>query len=284
MAFNTLPEYSFNSIVPTRVTNLNLCHGDLVHCPVCDHILWKPVTCTSCENSFCFQCIQIWLFEQQEQIIECLDNEDENDYLAKSFSLTRCPFNCSPYIQRKCPSLLISILSKLTIECRNKIYGCEKILFYEQLEKHEEECCQYKIIHCSGCQQDMFKEHFDKEQHQLKCPNIKIKCTKCQSLFQRKDKHNEFDCMEKKIDLLKQELIIFEEKSSKIYDIQRKKIEILDEKFMIIEDICTIDDNNDICSTSVSTQSIGKWNVMIGVEIIILSVFTLLIYIRIFFC
>jgi len=154
MASNALTEFASYPITCERVTNLNNQHADLVYCPICSHILWKPVTCSLCENSFCFQCIQIWLFERQEQIIEQIYNDNQ----IKLFSLTRCPFNCSPYEERKCPSLLISILSKLTIECRNKSYGCREILLYEQLEKHENQFCQCKIIQCPGCKQNMFKE------------------------------------------------------------------------------------------------------------------------------
>jgi hypothetical protein len=272
---------------------LNTQNSDLINCPVCGYILWKPVTCSLCENSFCFQCIQIWIFEQQEQIIEYIynENENENDYLTKSLSLIRCPFNCSPYKQRKCPPLLSSILSKLTIECRNKVYGCQQILFYEQLEKHEEELCQYKIVRCPGCKQDMFKELFDKSEHLLKCLYVELQCTKCESTFQRKDQHNQLNCMEKQICLLKQQLRTFQQKSTNIFDIQRKKIDILDEKLNIIEDIWGNDDDDDsqqihetINPISNSIQVRSEWKVIIGIEIIILSIFILLIYIKSFIC
>ncbi|UJR34214.1 hypothetical protein I4U23_021620 [Adineta vaga] len=272
-----------SNILPDRVTNLKV-HGDLVHCPICGFILWKPVTCTTCENSFCFNCIQLWLFEQQEQIIEYLDNENLIDYVAKSFSLTRCPFNCSPYIQRKCPPLLTTILSTLTIECRNKIYGCQEILFYEQLEKHEEEFCRFRIIQCPGCKQNMFKEIFDKDKHLLKCSYVKIKCTKCQGVFQRQDKHDQFDCMEGQICLLKQQLIVYEEKSSKIYDIQRKKLDILDEKFTIIEQVWVTDDDDDdhinrtTKHTFISIQSNKYWSIIIGLTLAILILFLYILF------
>ncbi|CAF0862840.1 unnamed protein product [Rotaria sordida] len=283
MASNFLTEFSSNSIILERVTNLNAQHIDLVHCPICCNILWKPVACNLCENSFCYQCIEKWLFEQQEQIIEYIDNDNENDYLIKSLSLTRCPFNCSPYKERKCSPLLTSILSKLTIECRNKLYGCQEILLYEQLEKHEEEFCQYKIIQCSGCKQDMFKSIFDKE-HLLNCPYIELECKKCQSIFKRKDKHNKFDCMEQQICLLKQNIITCEQKSLKIFDIQRKKTDILDEKFAIIEEIYGHDNDTDdhddqqtnkiinsieMLTQLFSFQLIKIWQIMIAIGLII---------------
>jgi E3 ubiquitin-protein ligase NRDP1 len=288
MAFNSLTEFSSYPIISERVTNLNNEYADLVHCPICGNILWKPVTCSLCENSFCFQCIQTWLFKQQEQINEDIYN---NNNEIEFFSLTRCPFNCSPYKQRKCSPLLISILSKLTIECQNKSYGCKEILIYEQLEKHEKDFCQYQVIQCSGCKQNMFKAIFDKSQHLLKCLYIDIECTKCQSIFKRKDQHNQFDCLEKQFCLLRQNMLRYEEKSSKIFDILRKKIEIIDEKFIVIEDIWENDDkqiDKEVDSIPTSTQSfslqsIKKWKIIIGIEFIIAFLFTLLIYIRIFF-
>jgi hypothetical protein len=283
MACHNLPEFSSNPIISERVTNLNNQHSDLVHCPICSHILWKPVTCTSCENSFCFQCIQRWLFEQQEQIIECMYNENENDYITKSLSLTRCPFNCSPYQQRKCPPLLISILSKLTIECRNKFHGCQQILYYEQLEKHEEELCPYQIIQCPGCQQNMFKEIFNQDQHLLTCLYVEFECLKCQSLVKRKDKHTELDCMQKQICLLKQNMNLFEQKSFKIFDIQRKKIEILDQKIDIIEKIWPTDDDKQIKSVSTSTHLMENWRTIIGIGFFMSLIFILFSYIRSFF-
>jgi hypothetical protein len=287
MASNDLTEFCSYPIISERVTNLNIQHADLVHCPVCGYILWKPVTCSLCENSFCFQCIQKWLFEQQEQIIE-------NDNQIKSLSLIRCPFNCSPYKQRKCPPLLISILSKLTIECQNKLYGCQQILLYEQLEKHQEEFCQYKIVQCPGCKQNIFKESFDKDQHLLKCIYIEVECLKCQSVFKRKDKHNQSDCNQKQICLLRHDMFIFQQKFSKVLDIQRKRVEICDQKMNIIEEIWGNDDDDNeqtekkinLVPTSaqlLSLQSMEKYRIIIGLQLILILLFTLLIYIRIFF-
>jgi hypothetical protein len=287
MSSNVVTEFCSYPIISERVTNLNIEHTDLVHCPVCGYILWKPVTCSSCKNSFCFQCIQKWLFKQQEQIIE-------NDNEIKSLTLIRCPFNCSPYKQRKCLPLLILILSKLTIECQNKLYGCQQILLYEQLEKHQEEFCQYKIIQCPGCKKNMFKQIFDNDQHLLKCLYIQIECLKCQCVFKRKDKHNQFDCMEKQICLLRHNMLTFQEKSSKIFDIQRKKIEIFDQKMNIIEEIWGTDDDDDeqtkkkINSVPISTrlfslQSMEKYRIIIGLQLILLLLFTLLIIYSNFF-
>jgi hypothetical protein len=284
MACNTSIECSPYSIISERVTNLNADNADLVHCPICGYILWKPVACNLCENSFCFQCIQSWLFGQQEQNF----NENENDYLR------RCPFNCSPYQERKCPPLLFSILSKLTIECQNKSYGCQEILLYEQLEKHEEEFCRFKIVQCPGCKQHMFKEMFNHNEHLFKCLYIELECTKCQSIFKRKDQHNQFDCMEKRLYLSEENMFMIQERFSKTFDIQRKQIDILNQKINVIEDIWGNhgDDDEQIdramnpiphWTQVFRLRSFGKWEIFIGIQLFIVILFSLFIYIRIFF-
>ncbi|CAF0905288.1 unnamed protein product [Adineta ricciae] len=238
-----------NAISSDRLTNLKD-QIDLVLCPICGDVLWKPVTCSSCENSFCSFCIDKWLFEQQKEIIPNLDNETHLDYSTKSLSLTRCPFNCSPYIQRNCPSLLRIILSKLNIECRNKINGCREILSYEQLEKHQEECCPYQVIQCSGCKKFIRKDVFDEENHFLMCRYVKFQCTKCESVFRREDKHDRFDCIEGQIRLLEQRLMLTERKYSTICEIQRKKLDIFYEKFAVIEQNYEIDNDDSIERTN----------------------------------
>jgi hypothetical protein len=187
--------------------------------------------------------------------------------------------------------LLISILSKLTIECRNKSYGCEEILYYEQLEKHEEEFCSFQIIQCPGCKLNMFKEIFDQDEHLLKCLYIEMECMKCQSIFKRKDQHDIIDCMEKRIYLLREDMFIFQEKLLKILDIQSKKIDSLEEKIKIIEDI--LENHNkqiDKIINSIphwmqlfSLRSIEKREIFIGIPLLIMVLCTLFIYIRIFF-
>ncbi|CAF2064224.1 unnamed protein product, partial [Rotaria magnacalcarata] len=57
---------------------------DLVTCSICHMILWKPVACKTCENSFCSDCINQW---QQKQP-------------------NKCPFACR-YEKRKCIAAIL---------------------------------------------------------------------------------------------------------------------------------------------------------------------------------
>jgi len=56
--------------------------GDLVpdeyFCPICQYLLWKSRSCSSCQHLFCEKCIRTWI---------------ENPNSGK-----RCPFRCEPFL------------------------------------------------------------------------------------------------------------------------------------------------------------------------------------------
>ncbi|CAF3383208.1 unnamed protein product [Rotaria socialis] len=64
-------------LVQDRVTNLTL--PDHTVCLLCRGILCEPVACQTCETAFCSSCIKSWEIGTSEP--------------------TRCPANCSKYIQ-----------------------------------------------------------------------------------------------------------------------------------------------------------------------------------------
>jgi hypothetical protein len=43
----------------------------------------------------------------------------------------------------------MKLLSKMNFECINKENGCEEVINYESLSKHEL-CCKYEIIECGN--------------------------------------------------------------------------------------------------------------------------------------
>ena len=88
---------------------------ELLKCPICLNILNSPVQCNKCNNCFCKLCI---------------------DYYKDS--KTKCPFRCENplYMENK---FVKNVLSILKFKCRN---GCDKIIKYDELEKHYEEECE----------------------------------------------------------------------------------------------------------------------------------------------
>ena len=87
---------------------------ELLKCPICLNILMTPVQCNKCNNCFCKLCIDHY---QDSKI--------------------KCPFRCEnpAYLENK---FVKNVLSILKFKCKN---GCDKIIKYEELEKHYEEDC-----------------------------------------------------------------------------------------------------------------------------------------------
>src|ERR1700722_14017344 len=83
---------------------------DEYYCPICQCLLWKPRSCSSCQHLFCEKCIQMWI-------------ENTN----------QCPFQCESYEERRCPPYIQSLLSRLNIRCRNSSFGCTEIVSYDLL-------------------------------------------------------------------------------------------------------------------------------------------------------
>jgi len=87
---------------------------DLLTCPICLNILISPVQCNICNKCFCKMCI---------------------DNYANSKNV--CPFRCENPLYN--PNKFVdNVLAILKFKCSN---GCDKIIKYEELEKHYQEDC-----------------------------------------------------------------------------------------------------------------------------------------------
>ena len=87
---------------------------DLLTCPICLNILMFPVQCNKCNKCFCKMCI---------------------DNYANSKSI--CPFKCDNPLYN--PNKFVeNVLAILQFKCKN---GCDKIIKYEELQKHYQEDC-----------------------------------------------------------------------------------------------------------------------------------------------
>ncbi len=86
-------------------------------CPICQNIYYKPVMCNNCENHFCEACIDEWLKKNPDS----------------------CPL-CKDFDRKKASILLNNILDKLKITCVYMNLGCDEILSYQGLIRHENSC------------------------------------------------------------------------------------------------------------------------------------------------
>jgi hypothetical protein len=100
--------------------------------------------------------------------------------------------------------------------------------------------------------------------------------------------------MEKRLYLSEENMFMIQERFSKTLDIQRKQIDILNQKINVIEDIWGNhgDDDEQIdramnpiphWTQVFRLRSFGKWEIFIGIQLFIVILFSLFIYIRIFF-
>jgi coenzyme F420-reducing hydrogenase delta subunit len=188
-----------------RVINLAL--SDLVVCHLCQGILWLPVACQTCETAYCMSCIKAWLLESEEPV--------------------RCPNECSTYIQRKCPTAITHILTKLQVICRYKSNGCTEVLLYDRLETHEE-VCGYRLLTCSGCKEQVVKNNF--KEHYDHCLLIPLTCTECSTVYERQDahEHTEMKCLFVQLHQLRDRQIKNEQiQSDKIKQIENQLTEII---------------------------------------------------------
>ncbi|CAD8078026.1 unnamed protein product [Paramecium sonneborni] len=134
-----------------------------VKCPICYDILFDPKCCSECEQAFCEKCLKKWIDQNQvSPLCPC------------------CRVNITKKRQKIPPKLLIALLNKLQLTCKNKNLGCTTIIFYEQLKKHEQQECLYVLIKCDNicCTERVLRK--DLQKHKLVCQYEIIECIKCQ--------------------------------------------------------------------------------------------------------
>ncbi|CAF0837846.1 unnamed protein product [Didymodactylos carnosus] len=143
-------------------------------CFICHNILYDPISCKTCENSFCTECIEQWLDNQRPQ--------------------RRCPHQCNPFKKKNCPPDIINQLSILIIDCCYKPNGCNENISYDSLKEHESEC-DYKMQQCRGCSQFVCKK--DIIEHEESCGFLQFfQCRLCGIRHQNKQTNHEIvDCL-----------------------------------------------------------------------------------------
>ncbi len=181
-----------------RIVNGNPSFLENLLCPICHEILWHPVTCETCEHSFCEVCLNQW-FQRQKQ----------------------CPNTCEYRQRARSPCLLTQMLSSLKVVCKNTANGCIEIIPYEILEKHEQ-TCGYELKKCQGCLQPLLKQDVDR--HELQCDHVEILCNNCQITYRRLDGHDAMQCLRNQ---MKNQNDLFERKLTLLENHVRQQTELL---------------------------------------------------------
>ena len=95
-----------NSVLtPYRIRSSDVADIQSLLCSICFDVLWKPITCQSCQAVFCTKCLNEW-FE---------------------ISPIKCPMLCEKYVQAECSQSLLQKLSQLQVLCVYSSSGCKNV-------------------------------------------------------------------------------------------------------------------------------------------------------------
>ncbi len=160
--------------------------------------------CVPVKGELCGECLQIFCSA-------CIDGR-----------AGKCPNGCK-FIRRELIPLIAKSLSRLTLTCQNKEYGCTEIVKYKHLAAHEMTCefaqiscgnkgcwvrllkkelevhlktCGYTLLGCEWCHKK--KKRMDLERHKHKCTCKPMECEDCRKKITLKVwKAHEAICPEK---------------------------------------------------------------------------------------
>ncbi len=172
-----------NGIPFSRLINIEKHQNflDLIKCKICFNILKNPYDCSICGNTFCYNCINNIIKENKQ-----------------------CPFNCTNFSIKPSSYIITSYLNTLNFSCLNKDNGCNEIISYNNLDKHDKECkyfytncpniqcnkkmkwrllenhlrneCEYSLLKCPHCSQELYRNEYD--EHIKNCNEIRISINK----------------------------------------------------------------------------------------------------------
>ena len=126
---------------------------DLI-CPICYDLIWKARECLSCGKMFCEFCIYKWSQMGGRKCPMC--NQSSQFKEAKSFNgvVGKIRIKC---IHKNCEETTNYFDYVKHIEnCKYRLYhclndGCTCEDYLENIKKHSNEECQFRIIYCQYC-------------------------------------------------------------------------------------------------------------------------------------
>ena len=154
---------------------------DIIQCKICFNILKNPYDCSICGNTFCYDCINNIITQNKQ-----------------------CPFNCTNFEIKPSSYIITSYLNTLNFSCLNKENGCNEIISYNNLDKHDKECkyfyttcpniqcnkkikwrllenhlkneCEYSLLICPHCSKELNRNEYD--EHIKNCNEIRVSINK----------------------------------------------------------------------------------------------------------
>jgi hypothetical protein len=105
-------------------------------CMLCKNTLWVPEKCRGCNTHFCKFCIEFHRLKTKN-----------------------CPMCGFEYIRTIADHFLNEDLNSLKVKCIYNFNGCNKIMDYQSVRSHEEECV-YKEKLCEECNSKILKKNY----------------------------------------------------------------------------------------------------------------------------
>ena len=212
---------------------------------MCGSIYDNPISCKSCSDFFCLNCIEKYAKKNNNNCI------------------------CGETLRiKEAHKIIRALLDKYSFHCEKFLKGCQEIIPYKNLKNHYENCdyreircehkkckakvfykdykvhnaiCPFQMIKCKFCKKKGMKKDIENhqqtcdqkllpcnachkyfmlkvlEKHKEICPEIREHCPRCNINLKRKDleKHDEIDCIEALFNKTKTET------SAQIQDLKR---------------------------------------------------------------
>ena len=115
-------------------------------CSICSNVVKIPQECQSCENLLCK---------------ECIENTSE------------CPFGCHSFKCKPLAKFAANVYLSLTLDCKNKPFGCPYSGTIKSMQAHEENCL-FIMVKCENslCDRFILKKVRTKDQSTLLCSEV----------------------------------------------------------------------------------------------------------------
>ena len=118
---------------------------DEVKCCLCQRVMWDPIQ-TECGHRMCRSCLDEYLKEEGSPT-KCPVNEKDCAIISES--------NTGPDFALKRKLLMLKVY------CPHSTFGCDVTLLWKQLIKHLRNDCEYRMVECSTCHEEIPKLDLD---------------------------------------------------------------------------------------------------------------------------
>eukprot|EP00347_Sterkiella_histriomuscorum_P005658 403355753 len=192
-------------------------------CQICFMIVNDPQECKKCQNQFCKDCIQEWIYAQK-----------------RKHSQKMCPFRCNTKEFKPSHKFVKEVLSEYKVRCLNHILGCEDLLAIANLKNHLNTECMFDQVYCDKrpkCKEIMMRK--DMIDHIKICQYVQEKCQYCHTIWIERrlmQNHHLFECKGNlhpcSYQYLKQQVEKYKNKSK----LRKKTIKLQESDLKIMDD------------------------------------------------